>query len=347
MRSVTGLTVAGQVDIGATLDAATAYLGGIEPLHWFDFVNDEAVFSSVFRGNLANTPGWSFTRSTVGTAETVAGSIVQFPSGVLRRTDRGFLPEGARTNLFLNSETGVTQDVTVAATSHTLSFRGTGTITLSGTSTAGPLVGTGANDTVSLTFTPTAGTLTLTVSGSCTNVQLEAGAFRSSWIPTAGASVTRNADILKITGITLAYPYSLWVEYDRVQDTGTNETLIQLDPAATGNTESAYLRVTSADKAEAALQNTSGLNQGSVVSAASVSAGTVVKIAGRFASNAVNVALSGVAGTEDPSSTIPTAPDRITIGARGNDTVQAFNYIRRIAIFNTALSDANLQTITS
>jgi len=71
----------------------------------------------------------------------------------------------ARVNLLLNTATMSTQNVTTIAASYKLSFTGTGTVTLSGTSTAGPLVGTGANDRVSLTFTPTAGTLTLTVSG--------------------------------------------------------------------------------------------------------------------------------------------------------------------------------------
>jgi hypothetical protein len=82
-----------------------------------------------------------------------------------------FLPA----NLMLNTDTLSTQAVTVAAVAHTLSFYGTGTVTLTGTSTAGPLVGTGVSDLVSLTFTPTAGTLTLTVSGSVTSAQLAEG----------------------------------------------------------------------------------------------------------------------------------------------------------------------------
>src|SRR5690606_26253212 len=98
-------------------------------------------------GNVDDTPNWSFTRATVGTYVNSDGSIATFSSGQLRRGDRGVLIEGARTNLFLNSAIGVTQDISVAAAAHTLSFRGTGTITLSGASTAGPLVGTGATNT--------------------------------------------------------------------------------------------------------------------------------------------------------------------------------------------------------
>lgn len=81
----------------------------------------------------------------------------------------------ARKNILLATEALATQSVTTLAAQYTLSFTGTGSITLSGTTT-GTLTGTGVNDRVSLTVTPTAGTLTLTVSGSVTKAQLELGA---------------------------------------------------------------------------------------------------------------------------------------------------------------------------
>lgn len=84
-------------------------------------------------------------------------------------------------NILLNSATLSTQSVTtIASTPYILSFKGTGTVTLSGTSTAGPLVGTGANDRVHLKFSPTAGTLTLTVSGTVTEAQLEAVTYETT-----------------------------------------------------------------------------------------------------------------------------------------------------------------------
>jgi hypothetical protein len=109
---------------------------------------------------------------------------------------KGFILEGAATNFLLNTTVPlVTQNVTTAATPHMLSFMGTGTITLSGTSTAGPLVGTGANNRVSLYFTPTAGTLTVTVTGTVNIAQLEQqNNIVTSFVPTYGATVTRTAD---------------------------------------------------------------------------------------------------------------------------------------------------------
>lgn len=85
------------------------------------------------------------------------------------------VPPRGRVNELSETDTLATQSVTVTADQRTLSFKGTGTVTLSGASTAGPLVGTGAEDRVSLTFTPSSGTLTLTVLGTVTDAQLEPG----------------------------------------------------------------------------------------------------------------------------------------------------------------------------
>ena len=152
----------------------------------------------------------TFTRASTGTfvgsdgvIQTAATNEARFDHNPTTGESLGLLVEEARTNVLLNSATLSTQSVTVAAAANTLSFYGTGTVTLTGVSTAGPLVGTGANNRVSLTFTPTVGVLILTVSGSVTNAQLEAGAFPTSYIPTTTATVTRAADVATISNANL------------------------------------------------------------------------------------------------------------------------------------------------
>ena len=105
----------------------------------------------------------------------------------------------AEENLLLNSAILATQSVTTRAEPYTLSFIGTGTVTLSGTSTAGPLVGTGAANRVSLTFTPTAGTLTLTVTGAVERAQLEARSVATAYNPTTTQPITNYIPVLQTT----------------------------------------------------------------------------------------------------------------------------------------------------
>jgi hypothetical protein len=146
-------------------------------------------------------PRITFTRASTatyfnsaGVMQTAATNAPRWDHDATTRALRGLLIEEARTNLLLNSATLGTQSVTVSAVAYTLSFYGTGTITKSGTAT-GALVGTGVGQRVLQTFTPTAGSLTLTVTGTVSNAQLEAGAFATSYIPVVGAPVTRAADV--------------------------------------------------------------------------------------------------------------------------------------------------------
>lgn len=109
----------------------------------------------------------TFTRATSAWEFDNEGKLITVPSG-------GSRFGGARMvrNLLAATSTLSTQNVTTVATSYTLSFYGTGSVTLSGTAT-GTLNGTGASNRVQTTVTATAGTLTLTVSGSVTDAQLE------------------------------------------------------------------------------------------------------------------------------------------------------------------------------
>jgi hypothetical protein len=137
------------------------------------------------------------------------GNHAQAPSDAARPV-LGREPEGGRRNLLLNTDTLATQSYTTTAVAHTLSFTGTGTVTLSGASTAGPLVGTGASNRVSLTFTPSAASLTLTVSGSVTLAQLEIGSAATAYqkVGTTALDVTeagkRDCYYLQFNGSTTA-----------------------------------------------------------------------------------------------------------------------------------------------
>jgi hypothetical protein len=102
-------------------------------------------------------PSWmTFTRTGHATMVDSSGRITWAPN-----------------NMLLNSATLSTQSVaTAGGHSNILSFRGTGSVTLSGSAT-GTLAGTGVNNRVSLVIAPNAGSLTLTVTGQVLDAQLE------------------------------------------------------------------------------------------------------------------------------------------------------------------------------
>lgn len=85
--------------LGLTPSKGGGFFNGLD----LDFVRGRYALNSPYRTNPADLPGWSFSRTGAGVAETAAGALVQFASGAPRVTDRGLLVEEARTNLLLNS----------------------------------------------------------------------------------------------------------------------------------------------------------------------------------------------------------------------------------------------------
>lgn len=111
-------------------------------------------------------------------------------AGTFSRNSNAWNPETgavAPHNVFLNSATGVTQSITLTAVPQVLSFKGTGSITITGTG-SGTLAGTGATNRVSLAFTPTAGSATFTVTGTCTEVQVNQYSL-TDYVVTVGSAV--------------------------------------------------------------------------------------------------------------------------------------------------------------
>lgn len=156
-------------------------------------------------------PRTTFARASTGTyfdangvMQTAAIDAPRFDTDPVTRESLGLLVEEPRTNLLLNSTIDganmVSQSITTTAAARTLSFYGTGTVVLSGTHSA-TVVGSGAYPVrTTYTYTPTAGTLTLTVTGTVQYAQDELGAFATSFIPTGAASATRSADVASMTG---------------------------------------------------------------------------------------------------------------------------------------------------
>jgi len=300
-------------------------------------------------------PRITFTRASTATYFDSAG-VMQTAATNAPRWDydpatlqlRGLLIEEARTNLLLNSATLSTQSVTVTAVAHTLSFYGTGTITRSGVST-GALVGTGATQRVSVTFTPTAGSLTCTVSGSVTNAQLEADEFASSYIPTTGSIATRAVDDCKITGAGFsswfsnsAGSFALEVLWSVLLQTATLPTRMA---ELTDGTITNFLGVVAAFTTNQCQISSTIAGVGGTTLTPSVVPiiGQAMKIGWTYGSSrTASVNAGAVVSTAGGIGTV----NQMQFGNRVDLSRGGSVYIRRMRFWPVALSDAEIQEVT-
>ena len=266
---------------------------------------------------------------------------------------KGLLFEDQRANLLLNSLLNgavlSTQSVTVTAVSHTISFYGTGTITLTGAATA-TVTGTGVYpNRRTLTFTPIVGVLLCTVTGSVQYAQLEVGAFATSFIPTAGTAVTRNADVALMTGTNFSSWYNA-IEGTVVANFDTYAPSVvdgfgrvyQIDNATNNNTI-ALLKNNGFGSQYFGYVAVAGAGQATLFTSA-ISANTPAKVATAYKLNDFAQATNGGSLVTDTSGTIPTV-SQMRIGSISG--VSSLNgHIRQISYYNTRLLNSQLQTLT-
>jgi hypothetical protein len=288
----------------------------------------------------------------------VNADIPRFEFDPVTLVCRGLLIEEARTNVLLNSlidgTSLATQSVTVTAAARTLSFYGTGQIVLSGAHSA-TVTGTGAYPTrTSFTFTPSAGTLTLTVTGTVQFAQLEAGAFPTSYIPTEATAATRNADVATMTGTN----FSDWFNategaFETVSvlphtiPSGQFPCLLQIAGTA-GNSQSIYQFLSAGSNRFSYDGSVSGAPQwgvGATSNTFNVAANVTAKYCGAYKANSIAGAVNGVSPVTDATATIPTVTSATIGSARG--ATQFWNgYIREIYYWPQRITNAEVQAFS-
>jgi hypothetical protein len=280
-----------------------------------------------------------------GVLQTAAVNAPRWDYNPTTHVLNGLLIEDTRTNLLLNSATLGTQSVAVTAQAYTLSFYGTGTITMSG-AFAGTLVGSGAFPArAQTTFTPAAGTLTCTVSGSVLSAQLEAGAtLATSYIPTTAAAGTRAQDTCYITPITPWYSanaFSVMGEILNVQGTGG---FLGFSDGTFGN--SLYAGASGGAVANVGV---SFIPTSASSPTVAMTRAAITKLAYTFSPAALGMAGNGVYGGAAAMSTSPfTAPTRFVFGNDPWSMGSAFDgYIRRMRYWPRVLSNAEMQAVTT
>lgn len=178
--------------------------------------------------------------------------------------------------------------------------------------------------------------------------QVEAGAFPTSYIPTVGSTVTRNADAASMTGTN----FSSWYRADEgtIVSVGTSNSS-SVDGTnlsiSDGTSNNRYQFGTGASNAVwNPFVTLSGSGVATLTQSISFSPKTNQKLALAYKVNDFAATTSGATVVTDTSGTLPVV-DRLLLGASGSGVVTWNSYIRKISYYPSRLSNANLQALTT
>ena len=174
-------------------------------------------------------------------------------------------------------------------------------------------------------------------------IQAEAATGASSPIPTTTASVTRAADDARLTGLTFGTGYSVVASWqENFDDAAGFRCVLSISSAALTRESALYQRHTNNT---VRIFSTGDMD----LTIGTGNALTANTAAARFVTNDSTGSLNGAAAVAADTSTAPVASaDRVFIGSQyagGGNYLEGT--ISRIRIYNRALPDAQLQSLTT
>jgi hypothetical protein len=176
--------------------------------------------------------------------------------------------------------------------------------------------------------------------------QVESGSGASSYIPTGASTATRDPDNCVMTGTDFSSWFNasegtLLLHAERAITSGSGRGI-----AINDNTNGEAIEIGSTSAGRFVVRE-GGIDV-AAVTAGTVTANTLYKVAGAFASNDAQIAFNGTLGTQDTGVTLPTV-DRLMIGKdAASPTPVYFNgRIRLFKFYPTRLPDATLQSLTT
>lgn len=292
----------------------------------------------------------TFTRSTGGGRFNAQGQYEWLPANTPRidydpvtGECLGLLIEEQRTRLNLISAAPIApQTVTVGASAQTISFFGSGSVDLTGAHTA-TLLGSGpfpARRTY--TFTPSAGSLTITPTGDVRMLQVEAGSFATSAIVGEGAQVTRAADIASVNELSPWFNPEAGTLFVEASTFGNRSAWVyaQVWDGTTSN-RIGIARVQGSGVS--AVVNTGGASQVATVSSDSAQ----IRAALAYRANDVSISRNGAVPEVDAAVALPANLTQLAIGRSSGPETFLNGHIRSAKYFPRRLSDTELQAMTA
>ncbi len=295
----------------------------------------------------------AFSRTSAASVIDASGLLVGAPADTARlthdpvsRARLGLLLEASRGNLFADSASPASQTVSVTATPHVLSFYGTGSITLSG-AYASVVTGSAAYPArTEVSFVPTAGSLTLTLSGQIQAPQLEVGGTASSYIPAVTAPGLRADDNASVAlGPWFGSDAGTLVFSGYVAGASANDRIIEIDNG-TAATRLSLLWNNVLGKPQFQVWNGGALQAAIAPPGASVPLGTEFRVAVAYGPDTFAISLNGGGVANDTSGTVPAGVNTLRLG-RAAGGAQGLIVAESLVYYPTRLANSELQALSA
>ncbi len=303
------------------------------------------------RGTLANT--LAVARNSSASYIDDAGNIATAVADTARidfdpnsLAPLGLLLEHGSTNLIVQSDTPSNQTIAVASVAHVLSFYGAGTVTITGTH-SGTYMGTGAYpDRTSVIFTPGAGDITLTFSGSISFAQLEEGAIASSYIASGASATTRDEDIATMPCASWFDPNAGTLVFSgMLNDAAANDRLVEIEAGDT-STRLSILWNTVLGKPQFQVWDGGALQAAIAPSGPAVGLGEPFRVSVAFSGNDFVISLNGSSPSADSVGTMPTGLTTLRLG-RSIWGAQGLSITESVVYYGTRLTDGEVQALSA
>jgi hypothetical protein len=173
--------------------------------------------------------------------------------------------------------------------------------------------------------------------------QFEEGSYATSYIPTSGSTVTRSADVANNSGNADLINSTEGVLYaDFYAEANNTEKWITLSDGTSTNRIIVY--IPAANTLRIHVQNSSGAQAGF---GSSITLNQYNKVAFSYKENDFKLFLNGTKVGSDTSGGVPSGLDRLNLADRNGTTNPFIGNVKCVAVFKEALTDAELQQLTS
>ena len=181
----------------------------------------------------------------------------------------------------------------------------------------------------------------------CWGAQLEQQSFATSYIPTSGSSVTRNADVCNNSGAAQDFDSTegvLYVEIAALANDGTTRALSLSDGSSS---DRVFINYSSTNNRLSCFGSTGSSTQFSMGSDIT-DATDFIKVALKYKLNDIALFINGSEVNTDTSATLPSADTFTSLQLdSGGGASDFYGKVREVRTYRTALTDSELTALTT